>query len=160
MRGVLFLLAAIAYGGVWLAIAMLFSIYFRSTATSLLASMSLWLLFSVFWPMIASRLAEVVSPIDIYDATTQLTNFQTQQALERLSPNHLFSEVAMAILNPSTRTFNMLFVSQLQGMVRGAPLPLSQSLLLIWPQLTGLLAGLIVLFTLAYSAFQRQEVRA
>ena len=42
----------------------------------------------------------------------------------------------------------------------GAPLPLSQSLLLIWPQITGLIAGLLVLFALAYVAFQRQEVRA
>lgn len=42
----------------------------------------------------------------------------------------------------------------------GTPLPLSQSLLLIWPQLTGLMALVILLFTLAYVAFQRQEVRA
>jgi ABC-2 type transport system permease protein len=39
-------------------------------------------------------------------------------------------------------------------------LPTAQSFLLIWPQLTGLLAGLIVLFTVGYVLFQRQEIRA
>ena len=42
----------------------------------------------------------------------------------------------------------------------GAPLPLGQSLLLVWPQITGLIAIAILLFTLAYVAFQRQEIRA
>jgi len=32
--------------------------------------------------------------------------------------------------------------------------------LLIWPQLTGLIAGTILLFALAYVLFQRQEIRA
>jgi ABC-2 type transport system permease protein len=36
----------------------------------------------------------------------------------------------------------------------------SQSFLLIWPQLTGLVAGMIVIFAIAYVAFQRQEIRA
>lgn len=160
VRGVLFLVAAIAYGGVWLAIAMLFSIVFRSAATSALASLSLWLLFAVFWPMIAPMIAGVVSPLDPFDPRTALAAFETQQAIDRLSPNTLFAETALALLNPQTRTLGPLMMSQLVGMVRGAPLPLGQSLLLIWPQITGLIAGLVVLFTLAYVTFQRQEVRA
>jgi ABC-2 type transport system permease protein len=31
---------------------------------------------------------------------------------------------------------------------------------LIWPELTGLIAGVMLLFALAYVIFQRQEVRA
>jgi ABC-2 type transport system permease protein len=160
VRGLLFLIAAIAYGGVWLAIAMLFSILFRSTATSALASLSLWLLFAVFWQMVAPIVAGVIAPVDPFDPRTALAAFETQQSIERLSPNTLFAETALALLNPTTRSLGPLMLSQLQGMVRGAPLPLDQSLLLIWPQMTGLLAGLVVLFTLAYVAFQRQEVRA
>jgi hypothetical protein len=49
---------------------------------------------------------------------------------------------------------------QLQGAILGAPLPLSQSLLLIWPHLTGLIAATILLFALGYVLFQRQEIRA
>jgi len=37
----------------------------------------------------------------------------------------------------------------------GTSLPLSQDLLLIWPQITGLIAATILLFEL----FQRQEIR-
>jgi ABC-2 type transport system permease protein len=42
----------------------------------------------------------------------------------------------------------------------GMPLPLSQSVLLIWPQITGLIAVTILLFVLGYVLFQRQEIRA
>jgi ABC-2 type transport system permease protein len=83
-----------------------------------------------------------------------------QQALARVSPNHLFAETVLAILNPSTRSLGPVFMSQLQSAIIGAPLPLVQSLTLAWPQITGLVAGTIVLFTLGYVAFQRQEVRA
>ena len=43
-RGFTFLLAAIAYSGVWLALALLFSVVFRSAATAALAALSVWLL--------------------------------------------------------------------------------------------------------------------
>lgn len=163
LRGLLFLVAAIAYGGVWLAIAMLFSIYFRSTATSALAGLSLWLLFAVFWPMIAPWLAGIVSPADPFDLSSQIAQVNTREGIARLSPNTLFAETAAALLSPELRSTSFvdnIMLRRTPGALIGAPLPLSQSLLLIWPQLTGLLAGLIVLFTLAYVAFQRQEVRA
>jgi ABC-2 type transport system permease protein len=53
-----------------------------------------------------------------------------------------------------------VFLSQLQGAILGAPLPLSESLMLAWPQAVGLVAGTIVLFVAGYVVFQRQEVRA
>ena len=160
MRGLLFLVAAIAYGGVWLAVSMLFSIYFRSTATSALAGLSLWLLFAVFWPMIVPMLTGALVTFDPYDVRSQLAALDVAQALNRLSPNTLFAESALALLNPSTRALGPVLSTQMIGAVPGAPLPLGQSLLLIWPQLTGLIAGLVLLFTLAYVSFQRQEVRA
>jgi len=39
-------------------------------------------------------------------------------------------------------------------------LPTLQSLLIVWPQISGLVAAMLILFTLAYVVFQRQEVRA
>jgi ABC-2 type transport system permease protein len=51
-------------------------------------------------------------------------------------------------------------MSQLQGALLGAPIPFGQSVLLIWPHFTGLIAGTILLFTIGYVAFQRQEIRA
>lgn len=160
LRGLGFLVAAIAYGGVWLAIALLFSIVFRAPATAALAALSLWLLFAVFWAMIVPLVTSVITPMDPYDPLSQLAAINTSAGLNRLSPNTLFAETALALLNPGARSLGPVFAFQLQGAVIGAPLPFAQSLLLVWPQLTGLIAAMVVLFTLGYVAFQRQEIRA
>ena len=82
------------------------------------------------------------------------------QYLSRLSPSTMFGEAMLAILNPSTRTLGPIYLSQLQGAVIGAPLPLGDSLIIAWPQIVGLVAGTILLFVGGYVVFQRQEVRA
>jgi len=160
LRGVAFLIASLAYGGVWLAVALLFSTIFRAPATSALAALTLWLLFTIFWPMIAPLIANVVAPVDQFDPLTQIANAQWQAGIARISPNTLYGEMTLALLDPSTRTLGLLFLSQLQGALIGAPLPFSQSALLIWPQLAGLVAAAVVVFTVAYVSFQRQEIRA
>lgn len=53
-----FLVVTIFYGGIWLALAMVFSIPFRQPATAALASIAVWLFFMVFWGIIASLLAK------------------------------------------------------------------------------------------------------
>lgn len=64
------------------------------------------------------------------------------------------------LLDPAARSVGPLFFDQLEGAVIGAPLPTVQSLLAVWPQISGLMAAMLILFTLAYVTFQRQEVRA
>jgi ABC-2 type transport system permease protein len=160
IRGVAFLIAAIAYGGVWLALALLFSILFRAPATAALAALSLWLLFAVFWAIIVPLVTAVISPVDPFDPLTQLSAINTATGLNRLSPNTLFAETTLALLNPGTRALGPVFAFQLHGALIGAPLPINQSLLLVWPQLTGLIAATLVLFTIGYVFFQRQEIRA
>jgi len=157
-RGFTFLLAAIAYSGVWLALALLFSVVFRSAATAALAALSVWLLFAFFWSMLVSLIAPIVAPTDPDNLASLLHNANVAEALSRLSPNTLFAETALAALNPSTRSLGVVLSSQLQGAI-SAPL-FAESLALIWPQVTGLIAAAIGLFTIAYVAFQRQEVRA
>ncbi len=80
--------------------------------------------------------------------------------LERFSPNTLYAESMVALLNPTVRSLGLVLPSQLQNAILGTPLPLSQSLLLIWPHLTGLIAVTILIFALSYVLFQRQEIRA
>jgi len=58
--------------------------------------------------------------------------------------------VVVAILNPSTRSLGPIYLSQLQGAVMGAPLPLGESLMIAWPQIVGLVAASILLFVLGY----------
>jgi len=81
-------------------------------------------------------------------------------ALVRLSPNTLYAEAMLAVLKPTVRSLGLVLPIQLQGAVLGTPLPLRQSLLLIWPHMTGLVAATILLFALGYVLFQRREIRA
>jgi ABC-2 type transport system permease protein len=158
-----FLIATIAYGGVWLALALLFSVLFRAPATAALAALGTWLVFTLFWsvitPIVASLIAGpaegILGPSESY--------LQVEQIIDRLSPNTLYSEAAIALLQPAVRTLSSLspaLIMQLQGAILGTPLPVTQSFVLIWPQLTGLLATMIVIFAIAYVFFQRQEIRA
>lgn len=162
-RGAAFLVVTLAYAAVWLALALLFSALFRQAATAALAALAVWLLFAVFWSMLSQLVAGALQ----HEATDLLGAMQAavhqarlELAFERISPDTLFGEATLAVLNPETRSLGLVFFGQLQGAILGAPLPFAQSLLLIWPQVTGLVAAAILLFTLTYTLFQRQEVRA
>lgn len=159
-RSLWFLMATIFYGGIWLAVALVFSIIFRQSATAALASIAVWLFFTVFWGIIANLLAQMLSPVQFGFPQEVLAQIQLEQTLTRLSPNTLYSEITLALLRPTVRAMGLVLPIQLEGAVLGTPLPLSQSLLLIWPQLTGLVAATIMLFALGYVLFQRQEIRA
>jgi ABC-2 type transport system permease protein len=159
-RALGFLVVAIAYGGVWLAVSMLFSVIFRSTATSALCALGLWLFFFLLWPMLAQAITLGFAPTEIRSIDELVSLQELGLALQRLSPGTLFTEAVIGLLNPETRTLGPMLPSQMRGAIMGAPLPFDQSLLLIWPQVTGLIAGMIVLFAITYIIFQREEVRA
>ena len=152
--------ATLFYGGVWLALSMMFSVIFRQPATSALASLAIWLFFSFFWPIIAELAAQFMVPEGAPGFIAQAYLATYEPMFARVSPNYLFGETTLALLNPATRSLGPLFLSQLQGALLGAPIPFGQSVLLIWPHITGLVAGTILLFTVTYVAFQRQEIRA
>ena len=154
-RAFIFLLVTIAYAGVWLALAMLFSVLFRSAATAALVTLGLWLFITLIWPALAPAIAQALVPNG-----DEATLVVTAQMLARISPSTLYAELVLAILHPATRSLGPVYVSQLQGALMGSPLPLWQSVLVAWPQIVGLIAASILLFVGGYVAFQRQEVRA
>jgi ABC-2 type transport system permease protein len=159
-RGLAYLAATLVYTGVWLALALAFSTVIKAPATSALAALSVWLIFSIFWSMVTPFLAGILAPVDPFNPLTLINQFETQQALARISPATLYGEISQMLLDPASRTVGPVFMSQLQGALVGAPLPTLESILIIWPQISGLFAGMLILFTLAYFVFQRQEVRA
>lgn len=159
-RGLVFLVATIAYGGVWLGLAIAFSVHFRQPATAALASIATWLFFSIFWGIIASVVAQILRPIRLGMLQEVLAQTQLQITLSRLAPNTLYSEIVLAMLQPSVRSLGLVLPTQVQGAVFGSPLPFAESVALIWPHLTGLVAATILLFALSYTLFQRQEIRA
>ncbi|MGH6725003.1 MAG: ABC transporter permease subunit, partial [Pseudolabrys sp.] len=154
-RALVFLGISIAYAGVWLALAMLFSVVFRSPATAALVTLGLWLFLTVIWPALVPAIAEAFVPVQ-----DQAALVITAQMLARISPSTLFGEVVLALLHPATRALGPVYLSQLQGAVMGAPLSLWDSVMVAWPQIVGLVAVSILLFVGGYVAFQRQEVRA
>jgi ABC-2 type transport system permease protein len=162
-RSLVFLVVAVFYAGVWLALAMLLSIVFRSPATAALTALGIWLFLTVLWPMLGPAIAQVIAPPDPRYAQLGLEAPDTAiwaQTLARISPNDLFGEAMLAVLSPTTRALGPVFLEQLRGAVMGTPLPIGESLMIAWPQMVGLIAGTIVLFVAGYIVFQRQEVRA
>jgi ABC-2 type transport system permease protein len=162
-RGFVFLLVTIVYAGVWLALALLFSVVFRSAATAALVTLGLWLLVTFIWPVLAGAIAQIFVPPDPrYTALGLQTpgTAQLEQILARFSPSTLYAETVVALLDPTTRALGPIYLSQLQGAVLGAPLPFGESVLIAWPQMVGMIATAIVLFVIGYVIFQRQEVRA
>lgn len=153
-RALMFYLMTVFYAGIWVVLALLFSVLFRQPATSALAALGVWLLITVFWPIIVGVIAQA------FAEPNTLAYAQIHQGLSRISPNSVYGEVTLALLNPSTRSLGPVMFSQLEGAIVGTPLPLGISLLLVWPHLSGLVAATLLLFALAYVLFQRQEVRA
>jgi ABC-2 type transport system permease protein len=160
-RLIMFLIITIAYAGVWLALSILLSVIFRSTATAALVGLGLWLFLSLLWPALAQMIGEVISPSDIRFAALGLPTPDTlawQQGLSRLSPGTLYGEAVVAMLNPDAQSMTTL-LAQFQGRI-ASPLPLDQSIIQAWPQMVSLIAGMILLYVVGYVVFQRQEVRA
>ncbi|HKM39026.1 MAG TPA: ABC transporter permease subunit [bacterium] len=160
VRIVAFLLLTVVYMALWSAVAILFSVYFRQAATSALAGMAVWLFFSIFAQLLVGLVADAVFPLT-EQATTEIAfhHQQLRQFLGWLSPSTLYSEAVIAILNPGIRILGPVMMEQIEGAVAG-PLPLSQSLLLIWPHITGLIAATLLCFAGSYVLFMRQEIRA
>ena len=155
----LFQATAVVYVGFWLNLSLLFSIRFRQAATSALAGIALWIFFTVFYSLILNLVARAVAPAETAAAEQLVRYQQTMQLFSRLSPAELFTEATTTILMPGVRTLGPLTMEQVVGAIP-SPLPLAQSLLLIWPHLTGLAAATMVCFGVSYYLFMRQEVRS
>jgi ABC-2 type transport system permease protein len=165
VRAFVMLLVTIAYAGVWLALAMLFSIIFRSPATAALVSLGLWLFLTLLWPALSPPLANAFAG-PVSSAGELLNQLAIQQAFARLSPSTLYVEIVSTVLDPSIRSTQQSLLASMglmlleRGAIPGAPLPLLQSVLIVWGQIVGLVAATILLFVAGYVVFQRQEVRA
>lgn len=164
LRLALWVVLAIFYVGLWLALALLCSVVFKRAATSALVAIAVWLMFTLFASLLVGVLANFLAPVSA-DAgfTQQLANATMQQNLARLSPTQLFTEATRALLDPGVRTFDIAALIQIETEQRALPdtlLRLEQSLLVVWTQFVTLIAATAAMFALAYVSFMRQEVRA
>lgn len=159
LRILFFIVLSIFYVAFWLNLSILFSVRFRQAATSALSGIAIWVFFSVFYNMIIRLVASATAPAGMAAPRQIIAHQKFILFLRELSPSQLFSEATLTLLMPSVRSLGPLTREQIQGAIP-SPLPLGQSLLLVWPQLTGIVAATVVCFALSYVFFMRREIRS
>lgn len=163
-RILIYLLAVVLYICLWLAIAVLFSTLSVHAATSALGCIALWLFLTLFLSLIASGLANLVYPTQGPGATilSAVSNVQLQTGISRISPYYLLSEITTVLMNPNVRSLNVMsnLMAEAEGSAIASYLPLGQSLLQIWAQITAMFAEAAVCFGAAYISFMNREIRA
>jgi len=159
MRIVMFIMISIVYVSFWLNLSILFSVKFRQPATSALAGIAVWLFFTVFYSIIVNIIANATAP-DETMSDQQIIRYQEFiLSLFRLLPSQLFSDVTTIFLMPNVRSLGPLTLEQVVGTVP-SPLPLGQSMMVGWSQMTGLIALTVICFVLSYRSFMRREIRS
>lgn len=159
LRILAFLVVTVFYIGFWLNLSILFSVRFRQPATSALVSIAVWLFFSFFYDMILNLLSTaLVRNNQASTVDDMLNHVNLMLGLSRISPYTLFNEATSTLLMPTVRNLGPLTTEQAYGAI-DSPLPFGQSLLLVWPQVNGLIALTLVCFAISYVMFLRQEIR-
>lgn len=163
LRLLAFIFVSIISGAFWMALAVLFSVFFKRTATSALASIAVWIFLFLFMSMIARAIAGAAVPIDQNSSLDLIVrNDEVYRIISRISPSTLYGEAVQVLLMPElgNPSATLMIVSiATAGMLPG-PLSLGQSLLVIWPQLTSLIALTALCFAISYIRFMREEIRS
>ncbi len=168
-RLLIYLVLSILYISFWLGAAILFSVVFRSTATSALASLAVWIGLSFFIGLGGSLLADAIAPMqqtaDMAQAQDSFVkNAEVQRVASLLSPATLYGDATSTILDPLRKTprsfvlmgpMERISLSRFQN-----PLPLLQSVVIVAPFLISLVAITFVCFGICYAVFMRQEIRS
>ena len=161
----IYLIISIIYISLWLGVAILFSILFRSTATSALAALAMWIFFSFFVSLGANILANALSS-DMADADPDkvLQRAKIVKGFSLTSPMELYTDATATIIDPMRKsTRSMVSVGPMESisMARfSGPLPLSQSILIVVPYIISLVAITVICFAISYTVFMRQEIRS
>ena len=155
-----YLLMTVFYTSMWMGIAMLCSTLCRHAATSALIVIALWIFFTLFATMVTEIVANICYPLEGIEGYYNLMdNYELQQTLNRTSPYYLYCEAVSTLLNPNVRTIGITTTESISGAI-ASYLSFDQSLLLVWPHLTCMVALTMAAFTVSYIAFMRQEIRA
>ncbi|MEE8318080.1 MAG: ABC transporter permease, partial [Dehalococcoidales bacterium] len=160
IRLFMYFVLTIIYGAFWMGLAMLFSILLRRISSSLLISLGIWIFFSIFILLVAPAIANAFIPTADATQAELVRNGELARMITRISPNVLYQEATAGLLLPMVvGSLGMLSMSQVAYMIPN-PLSMGQSILLIWPHLTGLVSLSLICFAASYVLFMRQEIRA
>jgi ABC-2 type transport system permease protein len=131
----------------------------------LILMVALWIFFSFFIGFASDLVADAVKPVNNpRDPEELVANQRVADAASLASPVILYSQATSTILDPFRRTrSNLVLVGPLERLSLErfqSPLPLDQSILVVWPYLTLLAALTLVCFGLSYVIFMHQEIRS
>jgi len=164
-RILIYLVISIIYISFWLGVAILFSILFRSIATSALAGLAVWIFFSFFVALGASVLADVVTPeAGGSNPEALIRHARIQKAIALTSPMELYTEATATIIDPTKRTTHSIVLMGPMERISLArfsgPLVLGQSVMVVLPYIISLIAITAICFAISYIVFMRQEIRS
>jgi ABC-2 type transport system permease protein len=162
----IYLIISIVYISLWLGVSILFSVLFRSVATSALASFAIWIFFSFFLSFgINTLIDEIMSSVGPDYGAAMLKVSRIEQVLSFTSPLLLYNDSTTTIIDPMRRTLNPYTVRL--GLMEQAslkrftgPLALMQSFLLVAPYIVYLISVTVICFLVSYIIFMRQEIRS
>ena len=159
IRILIYTILSIIYISFWLNLSILFSVRFKQAATSALSCISVWLFFTIFYPLIVNVVTSGFKPSKYASQKAILFYQKLKFYLVQLMPNELFDQITSAILVPSIRSLGPLTMAQVQGAIP-TNLSLGQSILLVWPQITGLISLTLLCFLFSYVIFMNREIRS
>lgn len=154
-----FIVLCTVYVGFWLGLSILLSIVFKQASTSALTAIGIWLFFTVFYQIIVNMLVTMLA-----SGSGELSQMQVMYLNEmilnflRLAPSQLYADATTTLLMPSVRSLGPVTMEQMAGAIP-SPLSIRDSLLIVWPQLTGLIAATLLCFAFSYYLFMRREIR-
>jgi ABC-2 type transport system permease protein len=165
-RLVFYVVVSVFYISFWLGVAILFSIFFRSIATSALAAVALWIFLSFFVSLGASVLADTAVPVDRQEEAnpeTVMKNVRIKEGVSLFSPMVLYTKASATIIDPMRKTTRSLVLlgpmEQLSAARFQNPLSLGQSLVVVYPYVVALVAVTLLCFAISYTVFMVQEIR-
>ncbi|GAB3026997.1 ABC transporter permease [Niabella terrae] len=160
LRILAFTAISILYVAFWLSLSILLSVKFKQAATSALTAIGIWLFFTVFYPILVNLIVKLILPDPGYLSQAQMLEYNNMFLnLLRIAPSQLYTDATATLLIPSVRSLGPLTMEQMVGAIP-APLPFKESLMIVWPQISGLLAATAVCFAGAYYGFMRREIRS
>ena len=160
LRLLSFIGMSVLYVGFWLSLSILFSVRFSQPSTAAIAAFGVWLFFTIFFPILVNLgiSALLPNPKSLTDA--ELIGYkEIILNVMRISPSQLYSDACTTLLMPSVRSLGPITMEQTIGAIP-SNIRFLDSLMIVWPQISGLIALTLVCFSLSYALFMRKEIRS
>lgn len=160
LRILAFIMLTVLYVGFWLSLSIVLSVKLKQATTSALTAIGIWLFFTIFYKIVVNMIVKAFLPDPAFLLQEDILYYNNLILdLLRISPGQLYTDATTVLLMPAVRSLGALTVEQMAGAIP-TPLSFRESIMIVWPQLTGLIAATMVCFALAYYWFMRREIRS